>query len=199
MAHAAAAAPASSTPPPPPHPQPQERSEPGVCKVARYHGPLVLELKPMVPLVFRGSAEAFKLPPPRPAFAPVWRSNERCPGGGDTALVARDGSRALAHRLVLECRVPGLVRLVWQEEHDEVRRAARGAQLAARGSRHGARRLERPAAGARPCMPQPRGSRAARHSRAALQLRPTPPALPHRATPGAHRRDPRRAHARRLP
>lgn len=101
-----------------PRHQPQERSEPGVCKVARYHGPLVLELKPMVPLVFRGSAAAFPLEPPRPAFAPVWGARA---AGGDVTVVAADGSAEAAHRVVLQCRLPALGRAAWAPHMDEVR------------------------------------------------------------------------------
>ena len=103
----------------------QERSEPGVCKVARYHGPLVLELKPTVPLVFRGSAAALKAAPPRPAFAPVWARRAE---SGDVAVVAADGARGRAHRVVLQCRVPALARAAsaaaWAPGQDEVRVAA---------------------------------------------------------------------------
>jgi len=96
----------------------QERSEPGVCKVARYHGPLVLELKPLVPLVYRGSSAAFKLAPPSPAFAPVWGARA---AGGDVRIVAADGASEPAHRVVLQCRVPALARSSWGADQDEVR------------------------------------------------------------------------------
>ncbi|KAI8469434.1 MAG: hypothetical protein J3K34DRAFT_522200 [Monoraphidium minutum] len=96
----------------------QERSEPGVCKVARYHGPLVLELKPLVPLVFRGSASAFKLEPPCPAFAPAW---PRRASGGDVRVVAADGASEPAHRVVLQCRLPALQKASWGPDVDEIR------------------------------------------------------------------------------
>ncbi|KIY94925.1 hypothetical protein MNEG_13037 [Monoraphidium neglectum] len=96
----------------------KERSEPGVCKVARYHGPLVLELKPLVPLVFRGSAAAFKLDPPSPAFAPAWPRRAR---GGDVRVVAADGASEAAHRVVLQCRLPALQKASWGADVDEVR------------------------------------------------------------------------------
>lgn len=84
---------------------PQERCEPGVCKVARYHGPLVLELRPDVPGVSAASAERFSPGPAAPAFAPAWTCRA---DGGDITLLAADGSAQRAHRLVLQCRLPAL-------------------------------------------------------------------------------------------
>lgn len=83
----------------------QERCEPGVCKVARYHGPLVLELKPDVPGVSRASAERFRPGPACPGFQPAWESRQ-C--SGDVELLAGDGSCQRAHKLVLQCRLPVL-------------------------------------------------------------------------------------------
>lgn len=103
---------------PKPTPTRQERSEPGVCKVARYHGPLVLELKPLVPLVYRGSSAAFKVDPPSPAFAPAWG---RRAAGGDVRVVAADGAAEPAHRVVLQCRLPALQKASWAPDVDEVR------------------------------------------------------------------------------
>ncbi len=39
----------------------QEKGEPGACKVARYHGPMVLELKPKLPGCPQASAARFKV------------------------------------------------------------------------------------------------------------------------------------------
>jgi hypothetical protein len=83
----------------------QERCEPGVCKVARYHGPLVLELKPEVPGVSRASAERFKPGPACPGFQPAWEGRQ-C--SGDVELLAGDGSCQRVHKLVLQCRLPVL-------------------------------------------------------------------------------------------
>lgn len=83
----------------------QERCEPGVCKVARYHGPLVLELKPDVPGVSRASAERFLLGPACPGFQPAWDMRAE---SGDVNLLAADGSSQRAHKLVLQCRLPVL-------------------------------------------------------------------------------------------
>jgi hypothetical protein len=83
----------------------QERCEPGVCKVARYHGPLVLELKPDIPGAPHASAERFKLGPACPAFAAAWQTRLST---ADTDLLAADGSRQRVHRLVLQCRLPVL-------------------------------------------------------------------------------------------
>lgn len=83
----------------------QERCEPGVCKVARYHGPLVLELKPDVPGVPRASAEQFNPRPACPAFQPAWSNRA---SSGDVGLFARDGSSQRVHKLVLQCRLPVL-------------------------------------------------------------------------------------------
>lgn len=83
----------------------QERCEPGVCKVARYHGPLVLELRPDVPGVPRASAERFKPAPACPAFQAAWDTRSST---GDVDLQAADGSRQRVHKLVLQCRMPVL-------------------------------------------------------------------------------------------
>lgn len=83
----------------------QERCEPGVCKVARYHGPLVLELKPDVPGVPRVSSEIFTPGPPCPAFKAAWDTHT---SSGDIEVIARDGSSQRAHKLVLQCRLPAL-------------------------------------------------------------------------------------------
>lgn len=84
---------------------PQERCEPGVCKVARYHGPLVLELKPDVPGVPRSSAERFTPGPACPAYEPAWSTRA---SSGDVNLLAGDGSSQRVHKLVLHCRLPVL-------------------------------------------------------------------------------------------
>jgi hypothetical protein len=84
---------------------PQERCEPGVCKVARYHGPLVLELKPDVPGLSQTSAERFCPGPACPMFEPAWAGRST---SGDVQLVAADGSWELVHKLVLQCRMPVL-------------------------------------------------------------------------------------------
>jgi hypothetical protein len=76
-----------------------------VCKVARYHGPLVLELKPDIPGAPHASAERFKLGPACPAFQAVWQTRLTT---GDMDLLAADGSRQRVHRLVLQCRLPVL-------------------------------------------------------------------------------------------
>ncbi|KAF6266741.1 hypothetical protein COO60DRAFT_1654608 [Scenedesmus sp. NREL 46B-D3] len=81
----------------------QERCEPGVCKVARYHGPLVLELKPGVPGVSRASAERFRPAPACPGFQPAWESRQ-C--SGDVELLAGDGSCQRVHKLVRLACVP---------------------------------------------------------------------------------------------
>lgn len=81
----------------------QERCEPGVCKVARYHGPLVLELKPDIPGLPRASAEAFTPGPACPAFQPVWSIRD---SSGDVDILANDGSSQRVHKLVLQCRLP---------------------------------------------------------------------------------------------
>lgn len=76
-----------------------------MCKVARYHGPLVLELKPDIPGAPHASAERFKLGPACPAFAAAWQTRLST---ADTDLLAADGSRQRVHRLVLQCRLPVL-------------------------------------------------------------------------------------------
>jgi hypothetical protein len=76
-----------------------------VCKVARYHGPLVLELKPDVPGVSRASAERFRPGPACPGFQPAWESRQ-C--SADVELLAGDGSCQRVHKLVLQCRLPVL-------------------------------------------------------------------------------------------
>jgi hypothetical protein len=84
----------------------QERCEPGVCKVARYHGPLVLELKPNVPGVPRASAERFAPTQPAcPVFQAAWGTRVAT---ADAELLAADCSRQLVHKLVLQCRLPVL-------------------------------------------------------------------------------------------
>jgi hypothetical protein len=83
----------------------QERCEPGVCKVARYHGPLVLELKPDIPGVACTSAERFKLGPACPFFQAAWHTRSST---GDIDLLAADGSSQRVHSLVLQCRLPVL-------------------------------------------------------------------------------------------
>eukprot|EP00775_Hariotina_reticulata_P013752 gene13752-13871_t len=87
----------------------QERCEPGVCKVARYHGPLVLELKPDVPGLSQTSAERFCPGPACPMFEPAWAGRS---SSGDVRLVAADGNWECVHKLVLQCRMP-----VLQEQH----------------------------------------------------------------------------------
>lgn len=96
--------PCRSQTPPPPHAQ--ERCEPGVCKVARYHGPLVLELKPDVPGVPRASAERFA--PAAPACPAFQAAAATRLSTGDVDLLAADGSRQRVHKLVLQCRLPVL-------------------------------------------------------------------------------------------
>ncbi|WIA29081.1 hypothetical protein OEZ86_011592 [Tetradesmus obliquus] len=96
----------------------QERCEPGVCKVARYHGPLVLELKPDVPGVSRASAERFRPGPACPGFQPVWESR-LC--SADVQLLAGDGSCQRVHKLVLQCRLPVLQGQPMPAEVEQVR------------------------------------------------------------------------------
>lgn len=76
-----------------------------MCKVARYHGPLVLELKPDVPGVPHASAERFNLGPACPAFQAAWQTRSST---GDLDLLAADGSKQRVHKLVLQCRLPVL-------------------------------------------------------------------------------------------
>lgn len=95
----------------------QERCEPGVCKVARYHGPLVLELKPDIPGVPHASAERFKLGPACVAFQAAWQTRLST---GDMDLLAADGSRQRVHRLVLQCRLPVLAGQPLAGSHDQV-------------------------------------------------------------------------------
>jgi hypothetical protein len=96
----------------------QERCEPGVCKVARYHGPLVLELKPDIPGVARTSAERFTLEPACPAFQAAWHTRSST---GDIDLLAADGSSQRVHRLVLQCRLPVLGGAPLQPSSSQVR------------------------------------------------------------------------------
>jgi hypothetical protein len=102
----------------------QERCEPGVCKVARYHGPLVLELKPDVPGVSRASAERFRPGPACPGFQPAWETRQ-C--SADVELLAGDGSCQRVHKLVLQCRLPVLQGQPVPAEVEQVRRRAAAA------------------------------------------------------------------------
>lgn len=93
-----------------------------MCKVARYHGPLVLELKPDVPGISQASAERFQPGPPAAAFGPAWAARA---ASGDALLLAADGSAERVHKLVLQCRLPALKGQAIAAGVEQVRTSAR--------------------------------------------------------------------------
>lgn len=83
----------------------EEKGERGTCRVARYHGPFVLELAPKVPGMPRHSSRRFKVPEPSGLLSDSWQQRQQF---SDVVAFAADGSSEPAHKVVLKGRCPML-------------------------------------------------------------------------------------------